>query len=139
MRLHARDVRAIDLRHAPHFLAPRLEFILGQAPAHGLAGDALMIGEANHLAGEQFDGPAGAALGRTGACGRNQQRLLLAGELALGAGTGLLVDGLLEIALHESGAWSGRRSSRPRRVSGPWSRPAARVLSGYDLSGEDGS
>jgi hypothetical protein len=35
--LHAGDVAAVNLRNAPHVLAPRLEVVLGQAPAHGLA------------------------------------------------------------------------------------------------------
>ena len=34
--LHTGDVLAVDLRHAPHLLTPRLELVLGQAPAHGL-------------------------------------------------------------------------------------------------------
>ena len=60
-----------------------------------------MLGEAHHLAGEQFHGPASAALGRAGARGRDQKRFLLAGELALGPGTGLFMQGLPESALHE--------------------------------------
>ena len=35
--LHAGDVAAVNLRNAPHVLAPRLEMVLGQAPAHRLA------------------------------------------------------------------------------------------------------
>src|SRR3954453_6254739 len=96
--LHAGHVLAIDLRHAPHLLAPRLELVLGQAPAHGLAREAVVIGEANHLAGEQLDGPAGSAFGRAGACGRDQKRFLMAGKLAGSSGTGLLGQGLVEIA-----------------------------------------
>src|SRR4051794_18206371 len=53
----------------------------------GFARDAIVLGEAHHLAGEQFDGPASAALGRAGARGRDQKGFLLAGELAPGAGT----------------------------------------------------
>jgi hypothetical protein len=34
---HAGDVGTVDLRNAPHVLAPRLEMVLGQAPAHRLA------------------------------------------------------------------------------------------------------
>src|SRR5262245_38036520 len=37
--LHAGDILAVDLRNAPHVLAPRLEVVFGQPPAHGLAGD----------------------------------------------------------------------------------------------------
>ena len=60
-----------------------------------------MLGEAHHLAGEQFDGPASAALGRAGARGRDQKSFLLAGELALGAGPGLFMRASPESALHE--------------------------------------
>jgi hypothetical protein len=34
---HAGDIGAVNLRNAPHLLAPRLEMVLGQAPTHGLA------------------------------------------------------------------------------------------------------
>ena len=38
--LHAGDVLAIDLRNAPHVLAPGLEVVVGQTPAHRLAREA---------------------------------------------------------------------------------------------------
>ena len=62
--LHAGDVLAVDLRNAPHVLAPRLEVVLGQAPAHGLAREAVVLGEPDQLASQQFQGPAGTALRR---------------------------------------------------------------------------
>src|SRR5215212_7149104 len=62
----------------------------------------LVLGEAHHLAGEQFDGPAGAALARAGACGRDEECFLRDSELALGARTGLLKESLLKITLHEA-------------------------------------
>ena len=40
--LHAGDVVGIDLGNAPHLLAPRLEIVLGQPPAHRLARQALV-------------------------------------------------------------------------------------------------
>jgi hypothetical protein len=43
--LHPGDIFAIDLWNAPHVAAPRLEIVLGQASAHGLARQALVIGE----------------------------------------------------------------------------------------------
>src|SRR5437899_2062986 len=43
--LHAGDVFAIDLRNAPHVLAPGLEAIFGQAPPNGLVRQALVFGE----------------------------------------------------------------------------------------------
>ena len=35
--LHVGNVGAVDLRDAPHVLAPRLEMVLGEAPTHRLA------------------------------------------------------------------------------------------------------
>ena len=46
--LHAGDVFAVDLRNAPHVLAPGLEVVFGQPPAHGLAGEAVVLGEPDH-------------------------------------------------------------------------------------------
>src|ERR1700675_4012746 len=62
--LHAGDILAIHLRDAPHVLAPRLEVVLGQAPAHGLAGEAIVLGEPDEFIRQELQGPAGAALPR---------------------------------------------------------------------------
>ena len=35
--LHTGDVFGVDLRNAPHVLAPGLEVVFGQPPSHGLA------------------------------------------------------------------------------------------------------
>jgi hypothetical protein len=43
--LHAGDVFAVDKGNAPHVPAPRLEVVLGQPAAHGLARQAVVIGE----------------------------------------------------------------------------------------------
>jgi hypothetical protein len=43
--LHAGDELAVDLRNAPHVLAPGLELVFSQAPPHGLAGDVVVLGE----------------------------------------------------------------------------------------------
>ena len=56
--LHAGDIFAIDLRNAPHVLAPRLELVLRQAAAHRLARQALVLGQLDHLAGQQLQRPA---------------------------------------------------------------------------------
>src|SRR4051794_32419163 len=50
------------------------------------------------------------ALGRAGAGGRDQQRFLLGGELASGARARLLMQGLLDVPVHEAalGAVDGR-------------------------------
>src|SRR5664280_3518853 len=76
--LHGGDVFAIDLRNAPHVLAPRLEVVLGQTSAHCLAGDAVELGEPDQFIRQQLEGPTGAALRwvRTGS--RDQQGFLLA-------------------------------------------------------------
>ena len=60
-----------------------------------------MRGQLDHLAGEQFQRPAGAARRRVRAGGRHQQGFLLAGELALGPGARLLAQRPLQIAFHE--------------------------------------
>src|SRR5215211_4936694 len=54
----------LDLRDAPHLPTPGLDLVLGQAPAHRLAREAFMLGEPHHLARQQLNGPAGAALRR---------------------------------------------------------------------------
>src|SRR3954468_9509726 len=60
------------------------------------------------------------ACGRAGACGRDQQRFLLAGQLASGARARLLMQGLLKIALHEAalGAVDGRAADAEALGSG---------------------
>jgi transposase len=70
--------------------APGLEIVVGQASAHGLARQALVRGQFDHLAGEQLQRPARTAPRRVRAGGRHQQSFLLAGEFALGAGPRLL-------------------------------------------------
>jgi len=62
--LHAGDKLAVDLRDAPHVLAPGLELIFRQAPAHGLARDVVVLGEPDQFIGQEFQRPAGAAFGR---------------------------------------------------------------------------
>src|SRR6202040_2032555 len=57
--LHAGDTLAVHLRDAPHVLAPRLEVVLGQAPAYGLAGEAAVLGESDGDLPQHLQGPAG--------------------------------------------------------------------------------
>ena len=73
-----------------------------------------MLGQPHHLAGQQLQRPAGAARGRLCAGGRHQQRFLRAGELAGGAGTRLLAERPLQVALHEAalGPIDGRAADR---------------------------
>ena len=85
-----------------HMSLPWLEVVLGQPATHGLARQAVVIGELDHRVGQQRQRPSFAAGGRLGACGRHQQGLLLAGQLALSARTRLLAQGPLQIAFHEA-------------------------------------
>jgi len=48
--LHAGDELAVHLRNAPHVLAPRLEVVFGQPPAHGLTRDCFVLGEPDQFA-----------------------------------------------------------------------------------------
>ena len=43
--LHAGNVLPIDLRNAPHVVAPGLEVVFGQTSAHCLTGDTVVLGE----------------------------------------------------------------------------------------------
>ena len=47
----------------PHVLAPGFELVFCQAPAHGLTRDVVVLGELDQLVGQEFQRPAGAALG----------------------------------------------------------------------------
>ncbi len=82
-----------------------------------------MIGEIDHRVGQQCQRPAFAAGGRLGACGRHQQGLLLAGQLALCARTWLLAQGLPQIAFHEAAL--GPADSREADARGPGNLLAA--------------
>ena len=94
--------------------------VLGQPPAHGLARQFLVYGQFDHLVREQVQCPARTARRRVRAGGRHQQRFLLSGELALGAGARLLAQRPLQIALNEP-------------PFGPVDRRAAHTDSGGDL------
>src|SRR5271165_2280271 len=67
--LHAGDILAVDLRNAPHVLAPGLEAVFGQPPTYGFAGYAGVFSEADQLTRQQLQGPTGAALRGLGAGG----------------------------------------------------------------------
>ncbi len=100
--LHARHILRIDLGNAPHVLAPGLEIILGQAPAHRLARQLLMFGQLDELIGQQVQCPTGTAGRRIGAGSGDQQGFLLAGQLALGSGARFFVECRLQAHLHEA-------------------------------------
>jgi hypothetical protein len=56
--LHARHVRGINLRHAPHLCLPRFEVILRQAAADGRTRNAWMWCEPHDFRGKQRQCPA---------------------------------------------------------------------------------
>jgi hypothetical protein len=57
--LHAGDVFPVDLGDAPHVFAPGLQTVLRQPSTDGLRRQLFMVGEPDHLIGQQFEGPAG--------------------------------------------------------------------------------
>src|SRR5947207_585914 len=100
--LHAGDVFAVDLRNAPHVLAPGLEAIFGQAPPSRLMRQALVFGELDHRTCQQLKRPAVTAFWRTGAGRRHQQGFFLDREFALRPGPRLVAQRPLQIAFHEA-------------------------------------
>ena len=58
--LHAGGIIRVNLWNAPHVLAPWLQRVFGQPPAHGLPRQALMRGQPDQLASQQFQRPTGA-------------------------------------------------------------------------------
>ena len=84
-----------------------------------------MFGEADHLASEQFQRPAGAATRRARTGGSDQESFLLAGELALAARPRGLGQRRFQPAFHETslGAVDGRAADADpgldRRVAHP--------------------
>ena len=99
---HGGDEGHIELGNAPHLPAPRLEPVLAQAPTHGLARQALMPGEPDHLTAQQFEGPGGTPGRWLRAGGGDLQGLLLAGELARHAGPWRLGDNRLQATFDET-------------------------------------
>ena len=100
--LHAGDILAVDLRNAPHVLAPGLEAIFGQPPAHGLTGDTVVFGEADQLASQQLQGPTGAALRGLGTSRRDQQGFLFARELTACSEARHFAERRPQVAEHEA-------------------------------------
>jgi hypothetical protein len=100
--LHAGDVFAIDLWDAPHVLAPGLQIIVGQTPAHGLTRDIVVLSEPDQLTREKLQRSAGAAFGRIRTGRRDQQSLLFAGELTIRSGTWLFAERCLQVAKHKA-------------------------------------
>ena len=74
--LHPGNVFGIDLRNAPHVLAPWLQVVFGQAPAHSFPRDAGVGGKADQFTRQKLKRPARAARGRARTSGRDQERFL---------------------------------------------------------------
>ncbi len=92
----------------------------------------VVLGQLDHLVGQQLQRPARAARRRVGAGGRHQQGFLLAGELALRAGSRLLAQRPFQIAFDEPPlgpihrrAADRRRTGRSLRRCRPRRRPPA--------------
>ena len=100
--LHAGDAIRVEGGNAPHVLAPRLEFVLGQTPRRRLARQALVGRHLDQRVRQQFQRPAGAARRRARAGGRRQQSFLLAGELAFRSGTRIFAQGEVKAAFDET-------------------------------------
>ena len=101
-----------------HVLAPGLELVFGQAPAHGLAGDVVVLGEPDQFIRQKLQGPTGAAFGRVRTGRRDQQGFLFARKLTGRAGPRLFAQRRFQIAAHEAalGPIDGRaaHSDAPR-------------------------
>ncbi len=131
--LHAGHVSAIDLGNAPHVPAPRLEVVFGQPPAHRLARQLAMLGQLDHLAGQQFQGPAGTAGRWFGAGGRHQQRLLLAAQLALSTRARLFAQRRLQVAQHQAPLGAVHRRAAHPDTAGDLLVAGARIGRQQDL------
>ena len=96
-----------------HVLAPGLEVVFSQPPAHGFAGDTVVLGEAYQLTRQQLQGPTCAALRgfRTG--GGDQQGFLFARELTACSRARPFAERRLEVAEHEAllGSVDGRAAN----------------------------
>ena len=92
-----------------------------------------MLGQLDHRAGQQLQGPARAALGRVGAGGRHQERLLLAGELARRAGARFFAERGLQIAFDEAALGPVHRRSADGNAGGDVFIADAGVGSQQDL------
>ncbi len=110
---HPGDINSIDLRDAPHVPEPGLEIILGQAPADGLARQAVMLGELDHLARQQFQRPALAAPW-AGQAVATRSASCFPVSLRSPARARLLVERGFRIAFHKAALGSmNRRSTDP--------------------------
>ena len=103
---------AVDLGDAPHLLPPRLQVILGQTPPYRLARQTAVVGETDHRAGEQFQGPASAAGGR-GRTGGGRGALACCGKLALSARPRLFAQRRLQPVFDETALGTDKRWNPP--------------------------
>src|ERR1700733_6422751 len=116
--LHPRDVAAVNLRNAPHLPSPRFQIVLVKASAHRLTRETVVLGQPDHLAGQQFQRPALASCGWGRTRGGYQQRRLLAGQLARRPRAGLLAQRRLEVAFNKASPGAIDRREANRDVAG---------------------
>src|ERR1700684_1252934 len=89
---------------------------LGQASAYGFTRETIMVGQLDHRASQQLQRPAGATFGRARTGGGDEEGFFVAGQLTIGAGPWLLVQGGFEIAFNEAalGSVNGRAADSHR-------------------------
>ncbi len=114
--------------------------VLGQAPADGLTRQTVMVGQLDHRASQQLQRPAGATFGRARTGGGDEQGFFVAGQLAIGAGPRLFVQGGFEIAFNEAalGPVNGRAADSDRRGNSVVAETAVggeQNLGSFDLAG----
>ena len=83
-------------------LAPWLQVVFGQAPAHSFPRDACVSGEADQFTRQKLKRPARAARGWARTSGRDQKRFLFARELTARARARLFPERRLQVAEHEA-------------------------------------
>ena len=99
---HARDKLCVDLRDAPHLLLPRFQLVFGEPAPDRLRRERFVFRQPHHRVSQQLERPARSPGWRRRARGRDEQRLLLRRELAVGTGSRLFAERSLEPLLDEA-------------------------------------
>ena len=85
--LHACDELRVHGGDAPHLLQPRFQLIFRESATDGVGRDRVVLRQPHRLAREKFQRPTCSTDRRRQARGRDEKRLLLLRELAVGART----------------------------------------------------
>ena len=114
--------------------------VLGQASADGLPRQTVMVGQLDHRASQQLQRPPGAAFGRARTGGGDEEGFFVAGQLAIGAGPRLFVQGGFEIDFNEAalGPVNGRAADSDSGGNIVVAEPAVsgeQNLGSFDLAG----